>query len=172
MVLLLENSVVYNTLLKSKKFTLSDYYIENNAHNLIIPLIALNNRLFGCLMENIIKEYINADKSINSSYDYSYKSIKIEQKTSRYWRSIKDFKWQHIMLKHDYDMVILVGIDFNDIKIYAISKKIIFELYKNKKIKMQGNAEGQGLWFSRNSIKTYLTQIKNINDLDNFITTI
>ena len=74
-------------------------------------------------MENIIIEYIDAKKSKLTSYDYLYNGIKIEQKSSRYWRSINDFKWQHVMLKHDYHMLLLIGIDFNDIKIYAISKK-------------------------------------------------
>jgi hypothetical protein len=174
MVLLLKNSLVYSNLLTSKNITLTDFYIKNNAHHLILPLISLNNKLFGTLMENIIIEHINAEKSKLSSYDYLYnksnKAIKIEQKSSRYWRSINDFKWQHVMLKHDYDMLLLIGIDFDDIKIYAISKKNIINLFNQKKIKIQGKStDGQGLWFSRNSIKTHLTQIKSIKELDTFI---
>lgn len=92
MVLLLKNSLIYSNMLKSKNVTLTDFYIKNNASSLIIPLISLNNKLFGTLMENIIIEYIDAKKSKLSSYDYLYNGIKIEQKSSRYWRSINDFK--------------------------------------------------------------------------------
>jgi len=170
MVLLLKNSLIYSNMLKSKNVTLTDFYIKNNASSLIIPLISLNNKLFGTLMENIIIEYIDAKKSKLSSYDYLYNDIKIEQKSSRYWRSINDFKWQHVMLKHDYHMLLLIGIDFNDIKIYAISKKNIINLFNDKKIKVQGKStDGQGLWFSRKSIKLHLTKINNLSDLDTFI---
>lgn len=74
------------------------------------------------------------------------------------------------MLKHDYHMLLLIGIDFNDIKIYAISKKNIINLFNDKKIKVQGKVtDGQGLWFSRTSIKLHLTKINNLSDLDTFI---
>jgi hypothetical protein len=155
--------------------SLVDYYRKKKVNKYILPLIDLNNKSFGSIVEQIIIEHLGCVKSKTSVYDCSMKignkTIKFEQKSSRYWRALEDFKWQHIILDHPYDALILVGIDFQEIKIYVISKKEIIELHKEGIIKNQGGGNkgnGQGVWFSRKQVQDYLIELKSLQDFENF----
>ena len=46
---------------------------------------------------------------------------------------------------------------------------IISKLKKSGLVTQQGGAEGQGLWCNFSNIKDYLTPIKSVEDLDNFV---
>lgn len=141
-----------------------EYYIENDSHPNTINLAKLNNKSFGEKMQKIIINLLNLDPPENPGHDATKKNLKFEIKSSRYWIKLKDFKWQHIMEYHDYDYLILTGLDFHEIIIYILSKKDLIKLKENNKIKMQGGAEGQGLWFERKKIEKYLTKIDNKNE--------
>lgn len=155
----------------AKKVTQVDYYINNNASPDVIKLVEMNNKTFGETMQNVIKEILKLDKPINSSHDARIinKGLKFEIKSSRYWTNKHDFVWQHIMENHTYDHLILLGLDFHEILVYTISKEKLLELKEQQIIKIQGGAEGQGLWFDRKSILNYLTVINNIYQFNDYI---
>lgn len=149
-----------------------DYYIENNAHPDIIKIVSLNNKSFGEVMQRIIKEFLKLDNPIDSGHDIYQKSsgVKFEVKSSRYWVTNKDWKWQHIMEYHDYDYVLFCGINFNGIDLFIISKSDILKLKDEGLVTKQGGSnDGHGLWCNYNNIKEYITPIKNIEELNDFI---
>jgi hypothetical protein len=147
------------------------YYAENDSHPNIIKLVELNNKTFGEKMQKMIMEYLKLDKSNNSGYDIHDKlnNLKFEVKSSRYWVATQDWKWQHIMENHDYDYLLLCGINFKSVDVYIISKKDFLNLKKIGVVKQQGGAEGQGLWANFKNIKTHLTSIENINDINSYV---
>lgn len=148
-----------------------DYYIENNAHPDIIKIVSLGNKLFGEKLQRIIMEYFNLDKPDDTGYDIQQKSsgIKFEVKSSRFWVSNNDWKWQHIMENHNYDYLLLCGVNFNTIDVFIISKSEFLSLKNKGLVTMQGGAEGQGLWCNYKKIKNYLTPITTFEDIENFI---
>lgn len=167
-----------STISKTKAFkkqtttkTQLNYYLQNNADIDIMKLVQLSNKAFGEKIQSIIKELLGLSKSTSTGHDAIKNKIKFEIKASRYWAKTADFTWQHIMTEHVYDYLILVGIDFNEFKIYLLHKNKLLEIINenDKKINIQGGAGGQGYWCSRNSIITELMEIKNKNEFDNII---
>ena len=148
-----------------------DYYIENGSHPDIIKLVSLGNKSFGERTQRIIKECLNLDNPTNSGHDVQQTSTgnKMEVKSSRFWVNTGDWRWQHIMENHEYDYLLLCGVNFDNIDVFIISKTDFLNLKESGLVTQQGNAEGQGLWCNYRDIKDYLTQIKNIEDLNNFI---
>jgi hypothetical protein len=155
-----------------KTTTQLDYYKENLAHSATLKLVELNNKTFGERMQKIVIEFLNLDPSSSSGHDAQLKdlNLKFEIKSSRYWLSSFDFKWQHIMEYHDYDYLILTGLDFNEINMYVISKLEILDLKEKGIIKQQGGGEGQGLWFARKKVESYLHKVDNKMEFYNIIT--
>ena len=93
-----------------------EYYIENKASPQILQYVTLQGKTFGeKYMEKIAKEYFNLEKRINSSHDHIKLGKKIEQKSARYGSDGSEWKWQHIEMKHDWDYLLICGLDF---KIY------------------------------------------------------
>ena len=157
----------YKKLFNNK--TQLDYYIENNSHEGTINLVKLNNKTFGERMQSIITEVLNLDPPLNTSHDARKNELKFEIKSSRYWVRTEDFKWQHIMEHHDYDYLILAGLDFDEIILYCISKNKLKELKEIGTIKQQGGAEGQGLWFCRKNLSDYLFKIDSKFEFYNYL---
>lgn len=155
----------------SNKISQEKYYKMNGASSDLLKLIKLNNKSFGEKMQRIIIELLDLGKSSCSSYDaYCNKlNLKFEIKSSRYWVNIHDFRWQHIMLHHNYDFLLLVGIDFDKLKVFILSKKDIIKYYNCNIICMQGGAEGQGLWVQYKKIKNLLHEIKDKQDFYNYL---
>ena len=148
-----------------------DYYMENGAHPDIVKMVALGNKSFGERLQRIVMEYLNLDKPNNTGHDIQQNSTgkKFEVKSSRFWVSNGDWKWQHIMEEHDYDYLLLCGVNFNSVDVFIISKSDFLKLKTKGLATQQGGAEGQGLWCNYSNIKDYLTPIKNIQDLENFV---
>jgi len=148
-----------------------DYYMENDAHPDIIKMVALGNKSFGERLQRIVMEYLNLDKPSNTGHDIQQISTgkKFEVKSSRFWVNNGDWKWQHIMEDHNYDYLLLCGINFNSVDVFIISKSDFLSLKKIGLVTQQGGAEGQGLWCNFSNIKDYLTPIKSVEDLDNFV---
>jgi hypothetical protein len=134
-------------------------------------MVALGNKSFGERLQRIIMECLNLDKPINTGHDIRQNSTgkKFEVKSSRFWVSNGDWKWQHIMENHDYDYLLLCGVNFNTVDVFIISKSDFLNLKEKGLVTQQGGAEGQGLWCNYSNIKEYLTPIKCIEDLDNFV---
>ena len=148
-----------------------DYYVENGAHSDVITMVALGNKSFGEKIQRIVIEQLNLDKPTSTGHDAQQKSSgkKFEVKSSRFWVSNGDWKWQHIMEDHDYDYLLLVGINFNSVDVFIITKEKLISLKSKNIVTRQGGAEGQGLWCNYSQIKEYLTVISSEDDINNFI---
>ena len=95
----------------------------------------------------------------------------IEQKSSGHWGD-EDYKWQHVELKHKWNMLLLCGIDYTDIKFWGMTKVTFEKLIAEGKITNQGNKAGdssEGMWFNYSSVKDYISQIKTDEELQAFI---
>jgi hypothetical protein len=134
-------------------------------------MVALGNKSFGEKMQRIILEQFNLVKPTSTGHDVRQESSgkKFEVKSSRFWTSNGDWKWQHIMEEHDYDYLILVGINFNSVDVFIISKIDIISLKEKGLVTQQGGAEGQGLWCNYSKIKKFINPISSEEELNNFL---
>jgi hypothetical protein len=90
------------------------------------------------------------------------KNIHVEQKSSGHWGD-DDYKWQHIELKHKWDMLLLCGIDYTSVKFWVMDRKTFSRLISEKKITNQGNKAGEsseGMWFNYSDVKDSLVEIQ------------
>jgi len=155
---------------QQKKETMYEFYVRHQADREILELVSLENKQFGTMMEKIAKELFHLEKATRTSYDSSIcngnNKLRIEIKSSRYWRSSNKifFKWQHIMKEHDYDVLLFIGLDFHGMKVYAIAKKDMMLLSDQNIVRQQGGAEGQGMWATSEEISPYLTPISSTHD--------
>jgi len=149
-----------------------DYYIENNAHPDIIKMVGLGNKSFGERLQRIVMEYLNLDKPNNTGHDVQHilSNKKFEVKSSRFWVTNGDWKWQHIMEIHQYDFLLLCGVNFQSVDVFIISKKEFISLKEKGLVTQQGGAEGQGLWCTYKNIKDFLKPINNLEEFKNFLT--
>jgi|LakMenE01Jun11ns_1017448.scaffolds.fasta_scaffold9833590_2 hypothetical protein len=166
------------TIIKTKSYksirenkTQIDYYIENKSNPDIVKLVGLNNKSFGEKMQRIVMESLNLDKPDGSSHDMreNINNVKFETKSSRFWVKVEDWNWQHIMENHDYDYLLLCGLNFQGIDVFIISKNKLINLKDNGLVKQQGGGEGQGLWCRYKNIKEYLTPINSKEDIIKYI---
>lgn len=149
------------------KITQLQYYQRNGAADGIIKFVMLESKPFGTYMENIISELFNLGKRTSPQNDATFNNKKIKIKSARYWAGSTDCKWQHIEIGHDYDYVLFVLLDFLEIKVWSMEKsKLVNDMIKQKILTAQGK---QGYWTNKSAILPYLTQIKTIEDLTNFI---
>jgi hypothetical protein len=147
-----------------------EYYLRNNASPEILKLVKMSNRKFGCFMEKLCIEVLGLNEGIDSTHDAIFQDLLCEIKASRFWVSTETFKWQHVMIKHECDFLLLCEVNFDHVNIYAITKEKVLDLHKEGKIKEQGKKNShQGLWFTYEQIKNYLTKISSQKDLINFI---
>ena len=95
------------------------------------------------------------------------KTILIEQKSSGHWKGKADeYKWQHIEKNHNWNMLLLCGIDYTDVKFWGMDRKTFDRLVLENKITIQGDTGGnssQGMWCMYSKIKDSLVEI-NTND--------
>lgn len=146
----------------SKKVNQLDYYISKNAAAQILKLVALGNKAFGGEAEGIVREVFALGPRTSSQNDATYGARKIEIKSARYWCK-DDCKWQHLEPEHDYDLVLFVLVDFQELKVWAINKSLLMgELREKKVVTFQGK---QGWWTTKSAILPYLTPIHTPADL-------
>ena len=155
------------------KKTIVERYKDNNSPANIIKLIT---KQIGSETENYIKFAFDLNNRKNCEHDHilkiNNKEHKIEQKTSTRYEKKQKFMWQHIALDNDWEYILFVGIDYNDIKIYILSKDKVKNLIKNNKITNQGNKKGtshQGYWCKYSNIAEDLIEIKTKDDLIKYI---
>lgn len=144
-----------------------ELYLNNNASPHVLKLVELKSRSFGATVEKIVREIYGFNRIPTSFYDHTYHNIKIEQKSSRYWCGgrTKYFKWQHIEPKHDFDILLLVGVGFHDLEYYVLSMNDVKQYILEGKIKKQGTGDGQGYWFKQTDIpltQIHETQVKSV----------
>lgn len=162
-----------------------DYYKSNNASEAILKYVELQGKSFGeKYMEQIAKEYFNLDNRTSSTHDHTKFNKTIEQKSARYHANGGDWKWQHIEMSHQWDYLLLCGLDFNSIKFYIANRKIVEHLIDLRVIVGQGKkingiaAPQQAYWFSRSDFKKkqltftdYFQEINSEADLVNYLQT-
>lgn len=117
----------------------------------------------------------------NTGFDHTFtvgeKVLYVEQKSSGYWRNNKedDFKWQHVEANHKWNMLLLCGIEYTDVKFWAMNRKTFDNLVTNNKITNQGNKEkesSEGMWFFYSHVKDQVTPIESDDDLLRFVETV
>lgn len=174
-----------HSIVTKKRKSQLDFYIENNASKEILHYVDVPGKTFGEKhMENIAREYFKLDLKKDTAHDHIKLNKKIEQKSARYNANGSDWIWQHIEMNHNFDYLLLCGLDFHNIKFFISSRKIIEQLIESKIITGQGRIKNgtalpqQGYWFSRNNLKKkgllfedYFTEIKNEKDLILYLNT-
>ena len=149
------------------KPTQLEFYVKNNANENILSLVPMSNKAFGEGMQRIVSEMFGMSKPSETSHDAVYKGVPIEIKSARYWSGKLDCKWQHIMTDHKYKWVMLVLVDFQDLKFWLVSKDTIM---KNPDVfTQQGGAEGQGRWCTMKKVLPLAHPVMSLADLDRLI---
>lgn len=176
----------WTSISKKAKPTQLQRYEQNGSPEYVRRFIALGG---GPRMGTTLEEFArfkfktlkNRGGGENTGLDHMYtvndKTVYVEQKSSGYWKNNKkdDFKWQHIEVNHKWNMLLLCGIEYQDIKFWAMNRKTFDKLVTEKKITNQGNkkkdsSEGMWVWYSVS--KDYLTPIESDEDLLKFAETI
>ena len=161
------------------KKTQLDTYIENGASEHILKFIKLGG---GAALGSVAEQYCKyiftiLDKRVKGDtlHDHTIKIknkiIKIEQKTSTKNKS-NDFMWQHIVEKYDWNILLLVAIDYNKVLFFGMNKIQFQKLVNEGKITNQGNknkSSHQGLWCKYSNIKDDIIPITCNDDLINLI---
>lgn len=171
-----------------KKETQLERYIRNNASESILRFVKLGGGpalgsaaekyaryIFTELSEredsghdHIIKKK-NTDSVANittSDSDLSH-TLKIEQKTSTLDKH-NNYMWQHIASKHNWNILLLTAIGYNEITFYALNRTQFDSLVLKGKITNQGNKakdSEQGLWLKFSDVKDDLIKITTSADI-------
>lgn len=141
------------------------YYQRNGAPKDIVDLVALSNKRFGTNIETLACRLTGCSKvpdvegSTGWDCEHFTKNFP-EIKGSRYWQGTKDWRWQHILADHEWSHLILVAVDFTELKLFLLTKKLFMNLMRKGIVTQQGGAGGQGCWFEYKKTKDYLIPIK------------
>ena len=133
----------------------------------------------GVTLEKFAREEFSSlhkrDAGKNTGYDHKIslpsKEIYIEQKSSGHWGE-SDYKWQHVEEKHKWDILLLCGIDYDEIKFWVMNRSVFNKLIEEKKITNQGNNTGEsseGRWFNYSDVADSLIQIKTNEELLEYV---
>jgi hypothetical protein len=98
------------------------------------------------------------------------KTVYIEQKSSGHWGT-DDFKWQHVEKDHKWNILLLCGITYTEVRFWGMSRAIFEKLVSENRITNQGNKAGassEGAWFNYSDVKDSVQVIDNDNDLMKF----
>ena len=133
----------------------------------------------GVTLEKFAREELSClqkrDKGKNTGYDHKIslvsKEIYVEQKSSGHWGE-NDYKWQHVEEKHKWDILLLCGIDYDEIKFWVMNRTVFNILITVKKITNQGNNTGEsseGMWFNYSDVVDSLIQINTNEELLQYV---
>lgn len=153
---IISTNTYQNLTIKPKN--ISKYYA--NSDTIIRMLVDLPPMSFGTVMEGMVKEFFNLSSRTCSQNDACLDDIKIEIKSSRFWDTRGDFKWQHIEPDHDWDILLCVALMYDGLWIGGLTKSQVMKYIRRKIIKPQGQ---QGFWVWKNHINPI--PIKNNDDL-------
>lgn len=93
--------------------------------------------------------------------------VLVEQKSSGHWGE-RDFKWQHVEPDHKWQLLLLCGIGYTDVRFWTMSRAKYAELRAAGKITNQGNATGEsseGTWFTYSAVKEHLVPVATAEEL-------
>lgn len=165
---------------QKKKRSQIDHYREKNTPPEILFYVGLTGPACGSAMEDIAREIFQLNTRVDSSHDHMLGKFKIEQKTARYHANGAGWKWEHLEVKHDWDFLLLTGINYQSLDFYITTRQNVEELIKlgvitgqGKKDKSTGVADPQqGYWFTKRDFnkakldfKQYFVQVGSSEDL-------
>ena len=167
-----------------KPKTQTDYYLEGEAHPEIMKYVALSPAAFGTKMEEIAREFLGLGNRSGSGHDHSVNGLTIEQKSSRYTARGEEWMWQHVELKHEWDYLLICGLNLNSIEFYISPRHKIKHLIEMGVITGQGKKDMDGIaepqqayWFSKKNFSKknieftdYFTEMDSTESLNDFIT--
>ena len=163
----LRSLIIHQNFKPSK--TQEDYYKENGAPEEILQYVRLAGKTFGekwC--EQLCKEYYNMDSRSNSTHDHCKMGKSIEQKSARYGGNGAGWKWQHIEMSHEWDYLLLTGVEFQGFRFYITDRSKVEELIGEGVITGQGKKGVDGVaqpqqayWFE---ISNFVKKNKNFTD--------
>ena len=116
------------------------------------------------------KEETGYDHLIEIKVGDGVKRVFVEQKSSGHWGE-NDFKWQHVEDKHKWNILLLCGIDYTEVKFWGMDRTTFNRLISEKKITNQGNKAGdssEGMWFNYSAVKDSLAEIDSDEKLLEF----
>jgi hypothetical protein len=168
----------WNAFAAKAKPTQLERYIAKNAPAGIQRFIALGGGAkMGATMEAFARhsfKCLNKRKKGQTGHDHyivnSMGDVLVEQKSSGHWGDA-DYKWQHIEEKHNWNMLLLCGIDYDQVRFWAMDRATFRRLIELNLITNQGNKAGdssEGRWFNYMDVKDSLTEIRSNDELLQF----
>ncbi len=167
---------------ENKKHSLSqlDRYKQKQSPEAILKFIEMGggSRL-GCTLEGLARfKFKSLQKrskgAEQTGYDHivtvNEKPVYVEQKSSGHWGET-DYKWQHIEEKHKWSMLLLCGIDYNEIHFWGMDRQTFKMLCEQGVITNQGNKmadSSEGRWLNYSDVKENLVPIQTDEDLLRF----
>jgi hypothetical protein len=97
----------------------------------------------------------------------------VEQKSAGHWTDT-GYKWQHIEPNHKWTLLLLCGIDYEEVKFWGLNRATFQRLVEEKKITNQGAKGGQsseGMWFNYGDVQDALVPLVTDADLVAFAST-
>jgi hypothetical protein len=164
----------------STKPSQAERYEKHNSPEYILRFIRIGG---GPRMGTILEQFARSEfphlqkraKGKNTGYDHKItlqsKEIYVEQKSSGHWGE-NDYKWQHIEEKHKWNILLLCGIDYQEINFWVMNRSVFVKLIEEKKITNQGTKTGEsseGMWFNYSDVAEMLIKIKTDEDLLNYV---
>ena len=136
-----------------------EYYKLNGSPKDILQYVKLQGKTFGeKYAEGLCQEYFNMDKKTDSSHDHIKLNKTIEQKSARYGKGGEEWKWQHIEMNHNWDYLLICGLEFNGFRFYIATRKVIEFLIihgvitgQGKKNKIGVAMPQEGYWFTKSN---------------------
>lgn len=161
---------------KSVKLTQLQRYQQRGSPDCILRFIELGGGpRMGVTLEEFaryrFKSLNKRGSGKNTGFDHTFvsnqKQVYVEQKSSGHWGD-DDYKWQHVEPNHKWNMLLLCGIDYTDIKFWCMTRQTFDFLVSENKITNQGNKEkdsSEGMWFNYSTVKEYLIPIESDEEL-------
>lgn len=150
-----------------RRETQAQYYIRMNAAPEVIELVSLDSKPFGSVSESMMAELFQMAPRTSTQNDGVFEGRKCEIKCARHWGGKDESRWQHLEPDHDYEFAMLALLDFNEWKVWCISKAhLMGELREKKVVTFQGK---QGWWTLKSAIMPYLTPIYGLECLRKFV---
>ena len=162
-----------------KPSQLERYKIKNSPHYILKFISIGGGAKMGTTLEDFARfkfpSLKKRDPGNNTGYDQKItlpsKEIYVEQKSSGHWGE-KDYTWQHVEVKHKWDILLLCGIDYLEISFWVMNRVVFNKLSEEKKITNQGNKTGEsteGMWFKYTDVVDSLIQIKTNEELLDYV---
>jgi hypothetical protein len=177
---LTEINKFWNSISSSQKPTQLERYEKKGAFECIKKFIAIGG---GPKMGTTLEQYARSRFKLlqkrskgkyESGYDHLIKlenmDVLVEQKSSGHWGD-DDYKWQHVEDKHKWNMLLLCGIDYTNVKFWGMNRETFNQMILNKRITNQGDKSGnssEGMWFNYSDVKDFLVEIQTDDDLLQF----